>query len=300
MQGTGVRTCHAEARCGTGGCLYPLCNDMMLLRQKGDQMQNVRILGENLTDGAALKEAAGGTYLLRLSEKGAGFCMPQLLTCKERFLSFRAQVLEEHSLALNLLVYVRGEEAPAFTVRMGLLPGVETNVLLDLDWMDAHELFPKSLPGMLKIVCHGRRVSREEISKIVLASMPAFHEVRLKLWDLRLTEQAPEQPELPDRKLIDRFGQSKWKDWPGKTKEEAELKKALARLRDAAKREGKGGWPGQRLSLRGLVRLRRLERKAAHGGHRLLFQEEGKRKMVADGSAGLCVFQHGTGLRAAR
>ncbi len=190
-------------------------------------MQNVRILGENLTDGAALKEAAGGTYLLRLSEKGAGFCMPQLLTCKERFLSFRAQVLEEHSLALNLLVYVRGEEAPAFTVRMGLLPGVETNVLLDLDWMDAHELFPKSLPGMLKIVCHGRRVSREEISKIVLASMPAFHEVRLKLWDLRLTEQAPEQPELPDRKLIDRFGQSKWKDWPGKTKEEAELKKAL-------------------------------------------------------------------------
>ena len=44
-------------------------------------------------------------------------------------------------LALNLLVYVHGEEPPAFTVRFGLLPQAETQVCLDLDWMDAHELF---------------------------------------------------------------------------------------------------------------------------------------------------------------
>lgn len=218
-------------------------------------MQKVEILQENLTEGAVLEKADGGTYLLRLSESGAGFCIPQLLTCGERFLTFRAQVLETHSLALNLLVYVRGEEEPAFTVRLGLLPGVETNVFLDLAWMDAHELFPKSLPGMLKIVCHGRRVSREEIERIVLASMPAFHAVRLKLWDLTLTEELPEGQELPDRKLIDRFGQSKWKDWTGKTKEEAELGRALEAQ---AAGGGEGGYPFVDWSVYGGWKKKRL------------------------------------------
>ncbi len=164
---------------------------------------------------------------------------------------------------------------PAFTVRLGLLPRVETTVCIDLNWMDAGELFPEALPGTLKIVCHGRRVSREELSEIVLSSMPAFHDVKLRISDMMLTDTYPEQT-LPDRKLVDRFGQSAWKEWTGKVKSDADLK---------------------RLPLRELVCLGRLEGKEAERRHRLFLQMQTGRQMVAHGSGGLRLFQHGAGLR---
>ena len=128
-------------------------------------MQKIDLSQLRLTKGATFQagEESGGVF--RLSKEGAGFLLPQLLSCEERYLTFRIEVLEEHSLAMNLLAYVRGEmeevHNPAFTVRFGLLPGVETAVCIDLHWMNVGELFPEALPGTLKIVCHGRRVARE-------------------------------------------------------------------------------------------------------------------------------------------
>lgn len=180
-------------------------------------MQGIEIKKEYLTEGTVLQEAEQGVYVLQLAKEGTGFCLPQLMSCEEHLLTFRAEVLEEHSLALNLLVYVHGEEPPAFTVRFGLLPQAETQVCLDLDWMDAHELFPEAMAGALKIVCHGRRVDREEISKIVLSAMPSFHAVRLKIKDMMLTDAYPVSAGLPDKKLVDCFGQSKSRSWEGKT-----------------------------------------------------------------------------------
>lgn len=101
----------------------------------------------------------------------------------EHRLTFRAEVLEEHSLAMNLLVYVHGEKEPAFTVRFGLLPKVETTVCIDLDWMDARELFPEAMAGALKIVCHGRRVEKEEkifLQEFSSLSICTFCHVRIQ------------------------------------------------------------------------------------------------------------------------
>lgn len=190
-------------------------------------MQKLEIKKEHLTEGAVLQESGQGAYVFQFAKEGAGLCLPELMSCREHLLTFRAEVLEEHSLALNLLVYVHGEEAPVFTVRFGLLPQVETQVCLDLDWMDAHELFPEALAGTLKIVCHGRRVAREEIEKIVLSTMPSFHDVRLKIRDMMLTDTYPEGAKLPDKKLVDCFGQSKSRTWEGKTQGLEELKAAL-------------------------------------------------------------------------
>lgn len=190
-------------------------------------MQTVEIRKEDLTKGAFLQNAEKDAIELSLSKEGAGFCLPQLLDCRERFLCFQEKVLEEHSLAMELRVYVHGEKEPAFTVRFGLLPGVETNICIDLQWMDARQLFPKALPGALKVVCHGRRVEKEEIERIVLASMPAFHDVRIRIQDPVLTDRRPQDPPLPEIKLVDRFGQNKKKEWPGKIKSVDELKKAL-------------------------------------------------------------------------
>ena len=190
-------------------------------------MQKIVIGGEDLTKGTLLKESAQDMYTFQLSKEGAGFRLPQLITCGERLLTFHVTVFEEHSVSMNLLVYVHGEKAPAFTVRFGLLPMVETTVCIDLDWMDAKELFPEAVSGGLKIVCHGRRVRREEISEIVLSSMKAFHDVELQFRDIILTDQYPENPALTDKKLVDCFGQSKWKEWNGKTKDIKDLTEAL-------------------------------------------------------------------------
>ena len=223
-------------------------------------MQKIQLNKLQLTKGASMQGQEEGSGIFRLSKEGAGFLLPQLMTCEERYLTFRIEVLEEHSLAMNLLAYVHEEmeeehsmeekhsmeeghsmeeeHKPAFTVRLGLLPRVETTVCIDLNWMDAGELFPEALPGTLKIVCHGRRVSREELSEIVLSSMPAFRDVKLRISDMMLTDTYPEQT-LPDRKLVDRFGQSTWKEWTGKVKSDADLKLRL----ESQLAESGGGYP---------------------------------------------------------
>lgn len=202
-------------------------------------MQKIVINQNHLTEGTILQEKKENRYLFRFSKKGSGFRLPWIKNCAERFFSFSVEILEEHSLAMNLLMYVQGEEEPAFTVRFGLLPGVNTHVCIDLDWMDARELFPEAQPGALKIVCHGRRISREEISEVILAAMPVFHDVECRVSDMMLNEEYPENPELPDKKLVDCFGQSKWKDWPGKTRDEEELKRKLQKQLE----ESEGGYP---------------------------------------------------------
>ena len=115
-------------------------------------MQKIQLNKLQLTKGASIQEQEEGSGIFRLSKEGAGFLLPQLMTCEERYLTFRIEVLEEHSLAMNLLAYVHEEmeekhsmeeeRKPAFTVRLGLLPRVETTVCIDLNWMDAGELSP--------------------------------------------------------------------------------------------------------------------------------------------------------------
>ena len=239
-------------------------------------MQKIDLSRLQLTKGASLQAREDGSGIFRLSKDGAGFLLPQLITCEERYLTFRIEVLEEHSLAMNLLAYVRGEtersgenapamgeglsgepgsamggeqpgrKEPAFTVRFGLLPGVEATVCIDLHWMDAKELFPEALPGTLKIVCHGRRVAREEVSEIVLSSMAAFHDVECRISDMALTDAYPEQA-LPNVKVIDRFGQSKWKTWTGKVNDDSDLKTRL----EAQLAESDGGYPFEDWSVYG-------------------------------------------------
>ena len=190
-------------------------------------MQRVEVKNEYLTKGTNIEESGQNGYVFRFAKEGSGFRLPQIISCREHLLTFQAEVLEEHSLSMNLLVYVHGEKEPAFTVRFGLLPRVETTVCIDLDWMDARKLFPEAMAGALKIVCHGRRVDKEEISEVILSSMSSFHDVEFKIQDMVLTDQRPENVVLPDKKLVDCFGQSKWKDWEGKTKDTEELKKVL-------------------------------------------------------------------------
>lgn len=192
-------------------------------------MQKIEIAEGNLTEGARLQTKNDGS-VFTFSKEGAGFFIPELIGGEERYLTFWAQVMEEHSVAMELRIYTHDGEKPDLTVRFGLLPQVRAMVCLDMKWLEAEELFPESMPGTLKIVCHGKRVHREDISKAVLFSMASFHDVKIKIEDMALTDQHPEKTVLSGVKLVDCFGQYKCREWNAKVKSQEELKERLERL----------------------------------------------------------------------
>ena len=199
-------------------------------------MQNIIIDQKYLMDGVVKKEQNSDTSLFHFPKDGSGLWIPQAVGCKEQYLSFQVKVLEEHSVPMHLLIYT-GEEKPALEVRFGLLPQVRTQVCLDFDWFAAKELFPEHTPGMLKIVCHGRRVSKDDITKIALSPLPSFHDIKLEIGSMVLSEQYPDLISLSEEKLVDCFGQAKWKEWENKTTSLDDLK---GKLQEQAEKKEEG------------------------------------------------------------
>lgn len=181
-----------------------------------------------LTEGASLlkMEDSKTGALLKLSKEGAGIVLPWDVMKRERYFLFQIETLETHSDAFNVYVYGRGEE-PAMTIRFGILPQITTQICLDKEWFKAGVLFPEALPGELKIVCHGGRIAPEEITHIEMKTIPVFHDITVRISDMKLTDTYPENVQLPDVKLVDNLGQNKRKDWKKKTKDIEELKTIL-------------------------------------------------------------------------
>ena len=113
-----------------------------------------------------------------------------------RYLVLTMEVAEEHSMAFNLLLYA-AEEAPRMTIRFGLLPRFPARVVIDLNWLDGHVLFPGHRVGTLKVVCHGSRILREELTRAVLAPLPCAEPARFRLTDVLFTDEVPEPLPLP-------------------------------------------------------------------------------------------------------
>ncbi len=53
-------------------------------------MQKIQLNKLQLTKGASIQEQEEGSGIFRLSKEGAGFLLPQLMTCEERYLTFRS------------------------------------------------------------------------------------------------------------------------------------------------------------------------------------------------------------------
>lgn len=153
--------------------------------------------------------------LLELDKEGAGILIPEFLSRKERYFIFKVKVLEEHSVSMNLLIYGEDPAEPVMNIRFGILPKLETQMCIDRTWFEGNVLFPENLAGDLKIVCHGRRIAQEEITRVELSSLQAFHNQKIVLTDLDFVKEAPEV-NLTDEKLVDAFGQNKRKEWKEK------------------------------------------------------------------------------------
>lgn len=188
--------------------------------------------------------AEGGARSLTFDAKGGGIRLDRLIGCSERYFTFFAETPEDHSVVLGFDYYSR--EAPdgpsPFGVRFGIMPQARVQICIDLSWSDAHVLFPGHTPGQRKVVCHGRRVDPDEVSGIVLRAYPCFHDVRLTLSDLRLTDERPTEYPLPDEKLIDEFGQYKKKSWPLKIDGIGALKERLTAAANLPDEYAPSGW----------------------------------------------------------
>ena len=183
-----------------------------------------------IDEGRLLPGTALGNGALRMPPAGGGLSLPELMGPGPRWLNAKMTVLDGCARAFELRLYGQGE-APQVIVRFGLMPGFRAAVALDLNWLDGHILFPGHRVGTQKLVCHGSRISRDEITRAELVSMPSYDDVRVRVEDLAL-EDEPCPVELPTHeKQIDEFGQYIPKDWPGKVRSRDELN---ARLRAEA------------------------------------------------------------------
>lgn len=218
-------------------------------------MAIIKIQHGKFQNGITLIEKEGDTATLRLAADGAAILLPELINCPERYLSFYLEACEEHSVVMALRVYVKGGgEKHVFDVQFGILPGVRTPICIDLTWMDGHILFPEANAGQLKQVCHGRRVLPEEIERIVLESLPVFHDVTLKISDMVLSEEYPSFEPLQNGRMVDEFGQNKQKQWSSKVKNLDELKELLRKQESENSTEypfndwsSYGGWKQRKL-----------------------------------------------------
>ena len=168
---------------------------------------------------------------LRLPELGGGFTLEEIPTTDKRYLNLTLTVQEDHSMAFELRVYGQEDSTPRVIIRFGVMPRYRTNVCLDLNWLDGHILFPGHIPGELKVVCHGSRISREEIVRAELVSIAAYHPINVLFEDVELSATPRSAAPVPHEKLIDAMGQYIPKQWPSKI---SDVDSLTAMLREQA------------------------------------------------------------------
>lgn len=142
---------------------------------------------------------------------------------KHRYIIGDIKLCEEHCVPFMLRFYAAGETEERLVYRFGLLPNVKTRVRFDLDYMDAHSIYTTRTPGMLKLVCHGHRITMDECVRIELGIEDVYHDIKVELSDFYMDDEEPAEFPLPDVKLVDEFGQWKPKEWPGKVHSFEEL-----------------------------------------------------------------------------
>ncbi len=217
----------------------------------------INISVDRLTKNTSIISGDYSDAVLGLPADGGGIYLPEIITCKERYLTFFAEVLQEHSLAMNMLLFSKKDMdgEPIFNLRFGLMPKVRTLICIDLNLLDGHILFPGHNEGQLKVVCHGRRVEKNEIGRVVLSNYPCFQDVKLRLSEIRLTDDEPKKYPLPDIKLIDEMGQYKLKNWEGKMQDVKQMSSVLMSEFDGLDYmyadtdwDEYGGWKGKKLT----------------------------------------------------
>ncbi|MCL2060169.1 MAG: beta-galactosidase, partial [Oscillospiraceae bacterium] len=172
--------------------------------------------------------ARGEDYCeVMLGGAGGGVTLAQARGTDKRYIVGYIEVLEEHSVALMVRFFLPGAAKENISIRFGLLPRLKTLVCFDLDWLDNGSIFTNRTPGTLKLVIHGRRTEIADVERVELGVEETFHDVRVRFEGFYLTDEKPAEFPLPNKKMVDEFGQWKERDWPGKIHSFGEMATAM-------------------------------------------------------------------------
>jgi hypothetical protein len=141
----------------------------------------------------------------------------------------------------------QGGGAPAVTMTLGLFPGLRTRLAVPWSALDGQSVFLDRTPGRLKGFCAGRRVDPAAIERVTIALRDAGAAQVLLLSSAQATAERPDFP-VPTTPVVDALGQRLGHDWPGRTRDEPELRRILTgeltRLRGAAFPADRSRWGG--------------------------------------------------------
>jgi hypothetical protein len=146
----------------------------------------------------------------------------------------------EHTLLLNICLFHRDEpasETPRLSCSVAVLPKLKTQVIFPLEYLSAQRIFLPRFPRQLKGVLTGNRIEPEDIAGMCLQFFPGMSPLfapDIEIASVYLTDEMPPEYEAPQQKYVDRFGQWTMRDWPGKIKNEAELKRKMVQVEKTA------------------------------------------------------------------
>lgn len=194
---------------------------MEIMRLKETDFYADENTGWSITEAGALMECGAG--------KGArvfldGAVVERIEWGKYGYLSVDVKSGQDWSLVFRFEIWEKGStgEEPDLTVRFSMIPQEEVRLALPFLAMDAQHIFLDRTPGKLRSFVTGRAVRPENIGRIAIGLRKGWEKQQLQVRNVVLQTQEPEYP-FCGRKLVDRLGQKKRADWPGKCADEAEM-----------------------------------------------------------------------------
>lgn len=184
---------------------------------------------------------------------------------KDEHIVFIVTNLSEYSTSVTLNFWDTDNKNSDITVKIGLLPHVETVVSLKEESAEGGVLFLKRKPGRLKTVVLGTPVKLKNLTAFAFGVAPSPDAVTLKIKDAYISETEPEYT-VPEVKLVDTFGQKKITDWVGKTNNIDELKAHLLREYEKETQvpddcSAYGGWLGKKFEATGFFALEKDDKR---------------------------------------
>jgi hypothetical protein len=183
-----------------------------------------------------------------------------VLWSQAHFLAMDVYYDADHAGMMQLRFHAAGERTARLTAGISLFPRLRTRVVFPLELLDAQRVFMPRTAGRLKGVISGRRLNRDELSRVGFALEAAGGPQRVYLGNVALLSAEPDYP-VPDVQMVDELGQWTARDWPGKTMHAAALKEqlqlALGQAREASFPEGWsrfGGTTSNRFAATGYFR----------------------------------------------
>ncbi len=155
-------------------------------------------------------------------------------------------------------------ETPWLTCLMGILPKLKTKVVFPLSYLNAQNIFLTRSPRQLKGTVSGNRLDPADIVKVALRFGPyaePWFTPKFEIASICLSDTLPLPYPPLEGGIIDKFGQRKDKEWPGKIADEKdlvnqnlELEKSVAGNNFSSEWSKYGGWKAKRFKATGFFR----------------------------------------------